>query len=337
MRSIGAADAPFRHLRAGRSPDCNQTCQLKRPGKSAARRVALSAGGLLFGRRGNSRGAQELDGNSKDQSWSNWIGVVLPPPRSPSPEDGAAMLALAGDVLGRSTPLSVLLLGVTPQIVQLDWPSTVRLLAVDSNPAVANTAWAPSAKIDLRLELAMWDALPVESGSVDLIVGDCSFNALSDFEFYEAVAAECARALAPDGAMVLRFFGPVNPRKTPDQAIADARLCEDNRLSHFRLDLAVAISGGSGFVDALQIRATFDEKEPDRERFAARTGATIEEISRAIDLPAERFPELTLNYFSVEEIGERMKPWFTIDAVYQPHYFKGELCPTLRLLPSGEA
>lgn len=289
--------------------------------------------------RSSDRPSGKVQDSSADGGWKNWGRMAtaqLPAPRAPSPQDGALMLDLARESLVAQGPLSVIVLGVTRAIVHLDWPANVELLALDANPAVIEAVWVPHPVVRSQAFLSGWDAMPVPSGSADLVVGDCSFNACSDMASYSAVARECARVLKPQGKAILRFFAPEEPRKTPPQAIADAQVCSEEKLSHFRLDLAMAISGlHGGFVSSAQIRHVFDGLVPDRAGFARRSGSTLEEVGRVIDLPAQKFPEMVLNYFTVPQIRCNLQDWLVLDEVRYPDYLMGNACPTLRFSPAS--
>lgn len=270
-----------------------------------------------------------------NDDWINWVDVQrtsrLQPPRAPSHEDGVMMLELARDLIDVPRQVPVVVFGVTPEIIGLDWPGNVELLAVDANPAVVDAAWVPSEKVRSQVIVSAWDSMPIEPGSIDLIVGDCSFNALPDEGQYAAVAGECARVLRAGGQAILRFFASSYPCKTPREAIVDAQACPDGRLSNFRLDLAMAISGAHGFVTSREIKRVFYDLVPDRAAFAARAGAAVAEVERVIDMPAARFPDMRLNYFTTEQIARLVAPGLTIDAVQYPSYLMGHACPTIRL------
>lgn len=289
--------------------------------------------------RSSDKSSGEAQDSSAEGSWKNWARLVtaqLVPPRAPSPQDGELMLDLAGSTLAANGPLSVIVLGVTRAIVHLEWPTNVELLSLDSNPDMIEAVWVPHPVVRSQATLSGWEAMPVASGSVDLVVGDCSFNACSDLALYSDVARECARVLKPQGKAILRFFAPEEPRKTPLQAIADARISAEGRLSHVRLDLAMAISGlNGGFVNSAEIKRVFDELVPDRAGFARQSGATQEEVFRVIDLPAREFPNMVLNYFTVSEIRRNVQDWLVLDEVRYPSYLMGNACPTLRFSPAS--
>ena len=64
-------------------------------------------------------------------------------PLRPSAEDGEAMMALARPYLASSRSPTVVVLGVTPEVVQLPWPARTRLLAVDHSADMIAHVFGP--------------------------------------------------------------------------------------------------------------------------------------------------------------------------------------------------
>ena len=120
----------------------------------------------------------------------NLVGAPL----KPSPQDGALMMELGTSCLGLSqTVKRIALLGVTPELIQLDWPQGVELDAFDNSEPMLQSVWAPNPKFASRVTLASWQALPVDDAHFDLVVGDGSFNALPSLVEYAPVFQELAR------------------------------------------------------------------------------------------------------------------------------------------------
>ncbi len=139
-------------------------------------------------------------------------GRVRPPWR-PSPEVIAATAALAELPPGGTT----LLLGVTPELAELA-AARGRLVAVDRSEAMIAALWRDRGPL-ARARCADWRRLPLEDGSVDLVLGDGVLSLLCA-EDRAALAAELHRVLRPGTAFVTRIFA------RPRSAEPAARLFE---------------------------------------------------------------------------------------------------------------
>ena len=127
-------------------------------------------------------------------------------PQRPSPEDGAIMMAAAGADLARPAATDVLVLGVTPEVVQLPWPASLRLHAFDHSAEMIATVWQPHPQIVSSARQASWQSLPLADRSVCVAVGDGSFNSLPELADYTDVLRELARVLQPDALLCLRYY-----------------------------------------------------------------------------------------------------------------------------------
>lgn len=256
------------------------------------------------------------------QQWQR-IGTPL----RPSTEDGQLMLELAAPALaGQQTP-GVVILGVTPELVQLPWPADARVLALDQSAEMIASIWQPHPGVESRVREARWQTMPVENGSISLIVGDGSLNALTSLQEYPEVFTEAARALKPEGALVLRCFVRPDRAETPD-AVATAVLAGDVGSMHaLKWRIAMALEVDHTFsVAVVDIRAAFDRLFPDRDRLARITGwarQTIDTIDAYQDVATRySFPTLAA-------IRTAAAPHFEVGEVRSGRYELAERCPTV--------
>ncbi|MCW8828928.1 MAG: class I SAM-dependent methyltransferase, partial [Gammaproteobacteria bacterium] len=127
-------------------------------------------------------------------------------PLRPTQEDGELLLALSAPALSESVCARLLVMGVTPEVVQLEWPSHVGLLAVDHSQEMIDSVWRPHHSIPSAVKQASWQSMPLEDDSVDSAVGDGCLTVLPSLADYESVFTEVARVLRPGGSLVLRCF-----------------------------------------------------------------------------------------------------------------------------------
>ena len=156
------------------------------------------------------------------------------PPLRPWPDDSAVVQRAAS---GLAAGARVVVLGLTPEIVACDWPDGVKLSAVDHSPAMIGQLWPPAkGPANSNVILADWRAMPVESGTVDLVVGDGCYVLQTWPDGYAALTREVCRVLRPGGRYVIRVF----LRPAVAESIAD---------------IADAFSAGSiGSVHAIKLR-----------------------------------------------------------------------------------
>ena len=83
-------------------------------------------------------------------------------PLRPTLEDGQIMLGMAKKSLLDCPTPQVLVLGVTPEIVQLDWPSKTQLLALDQSSEMVSSAWVEQHSIQSNAVIGCWRAFKID-------------------------------------------------------------------------------------------------------------------------------------------------------------------------------
>ncbi|WP_157264320.1 methyltransferase domain-containing protein [Azohydromonas aeria] len=248
----------------------------------------------------------------------------------PGPEDGRNLLALAGPVLAARAPLParLLVLGVTPQVVQQPWPAHVSLLALDQSAEIIASVWQPHPDRASQVRQAAWEDTGLPAASVDLVAGDGSLNALGSATQWRQVLGELARVLKPGGALVLRCY--VRPDRTETlPEVADAAL--GGRIGSFHVlkwRLAMAQAGTDGGIAVADILSAFDRLFPDRGKLQRRTGWPAESIA-TIDAYAAMATRYT--FPTLQQLAERAAPAFRMTALRHGSYELAERCPTVLL------
>jgi len=128
------------------------------------------------------------------------------PPLRPSTEDGELMLTAVAPVLHSHPAPQIGVLGVTPEVVQLPWPTGSHLNAFDHSADMISAVWQPNASIHSTVTQAKWQKLALKKNALHIIVGDNSLGALPSLKDYPEILQELARVLAPDGLVCLRAF-----------------------------------------------------------------------------------------------------------------------------------
>ena len=170
------------------------------------------------------------------------------PPLTPAREDIAWYEAKVVDC-ARSVvagPPTAVLLGVTPGIATMSWPAGTSLVAIDWAQGMFEHVW-PRAGFPARTDIvcADWRQLPLESGSVDVVVGDGCYSMMGSLAGARELNREVRRVLKPHGWYCVRAFC----RST--QASSIAALFEElvsdrvDNLDLFRWRLAMLAHGES--------------------------------------------------------------------------------------------
>ena len=113
---------------------------------------------------------------NRDDHWSRhaaqWSHVG--PPLRPGSEDIAVareLVAKSGRDSSSGSPRA-LVLGVTPELVGMEWPSGTRLTAIDRCPGMIGALLPSEGRQGPGGICGNWLQLPFASGSFDLIAGD---------------------------------------------------------------------------------------------------------------------------------------------------------------------
>lgn len=224
-------------------------------------------------------------------------------------------------------PPRALVLGVTPELVKLPWPTGASVVAVDRSEAMIAAMWSGAGDVaSARAVCGDWRALPCADGSVDLALGDGCFSMLAYPEGYRAVAAEIRRVLAPGGRFVMRFFAsPPAPEELASVAAdLDAGRIETFHAFKWRLAMATQRSPEEGArLDS--IWDAWREMCPDPTRLAAERGWSAEEIAT---IDAYRGAHVTYSFPALAGIGAVLGDDLVELSCHVPRYELGQRCPT---------
>ena len=224
----------------------------------------------------------------------------------------------------------LVLLGITPEIIALPWPSNVNLRAYDQSAEMITSLWQGNIGITSSVEQACWKSLPVSDRTVDFFLGDGCTTQLGDENAYHEIFAEMERTLHPAGKIVMRCFIRPTVKETFDQVVQDAFA---GNIKYFgslkwRIALILANKQDNFSIRVTDIFDTFNRLFPDRDELSRVAGWTSEMVN-AID----RYSGLTTSYTfpTFNQLEQLIKPWFKIVEVKFGNYELGDCCPILLL------
>ncbi len=144
--------------------------------------------------------------------------------------------------------LRAVLLGVTPGIATMRWPSGTSLLAVDWADGMLQHVWPRVGFPDYTdVVRADWRELPLADGSVDLVVGDGCYSAMSSLADARQLNQEMRRVLQPRGWYCLRSFCRSERTPSVEACFAELDSGRVQNLDLFRWRLAMAVHGESRY------------------------------------------------------------------------------------------
>jgi len=264
------------------------------------------------------------------QHASQWSLVGAP--LRPSPADAALM---RGAALAHHGPgahdLQVCVLGVTPEVVGLDWPPGSTIRAFDHSADMVQKVWRPHPTLRCEVSLADWSELPLDHGTVDVFAGDNSLGALPSVVKCQDVLRELHRALKPTGVLCLRcFIAPELPEtlQAIQEEVGRGRVGSFHALK-WRVAMALC-PGPDHNVAVHRIVECFDSLFPDRQLLSHRQGWPVTVINT---IDAYRDSDVRYTFFTWKALERVAAPWFSIQTMEYPDYELAERCPTVTLVP----
>jgi SAM-dependent methyltransferase len=251
--------------------------------------------------------------------------ALVGPPLRPSPADVAVV---AGVVAGScAAGARVLVLGVTPELVEMRWPPSTEVVAIDRARAVIGSIFPAGAARATAIQ-GDWLALPCADASLTAVVGDGSLSNLRFPDAYRAIAGELARVLAPGGVVVLRLFAAPEAREPLAGVREELHASRISNINVLKWRLAMAVQPGDRNVPVVEILRAFDEIVRDRAELAARPGWSRAHVD-SVDV--YRGSPITYSFPTVREVEAALAPALEVIAMHTPRYELGDRCPTLVL------
>jgi SAM-dependent methyltransferase len=181
---------------------------------------------------------------------------------------------------------------------------------------------------------ADWLHLPLREGSCDACIGDGSLNFFDCPSRYGVFFDQVQRVLRPGGRFALRVF------VRPDAGESCAAVCAQAMQAgigsfhafKWRLAMAIAAEAGDSNVRVAEIRIVFTKLLPDREKLAAASGWSLEQIAT---IDAYKDAVASYSFPTLSELRGSVPAGFKeIDLKYGS-YELAERCPMLVLERTG--
>lgn len=246
-------------------------------------------------------------------------------PLRPGPTDVSYLARSVERHFGAIPPTSMLLLGVTPEIAEMRWPSSLRLTAVDKSEGMVRAVW-PGDNAWRRALVDDWLSFEARE-PFDLVVGDGVLSLLEHPAGYTQLAAALARLTKPGGLLSLRSFCRLEPQESLEQVFAELARGEIGSFHAFKWRLAMAVQGdatrGARLGDIWQ---AFHERAGSPRELAARSGWPEPVIA---NIDSYRELDDRYSYPTEREVVACLSEAFEHVETWRPSYELGERCPHL--------
>ncbi len=254
-------------------------------------------------------------------------------PLRPSSEDIRFMeseVATWAAAHSESSP-NILLLGVTPEIADMQLPAASSLTAVDSSMAMARAVWPGNIPGKRQVSCGNWLALPLRHSACSVIIGDGSMNCLPYPDGYRKLAAEVCRVLSNEGIFILRCYIQPAVQERRDDVFADIFREPIPSFHHFKFRILMAMQQSPHVGIAVdEVYRDWADRNIDPRALTSRTGweqSAIDTIELYRDsATVHTFPTLA-EYRSV--LGD----FFDEVSQFNLPSNLGERCPILVLKP----
>lgn len=251
--------------------------------------------------------------------------ALLGAPLRPAPADIQYLNDSVRRLAGTEPPSSALLLGVTPEIAEMNWDRPLRLLAVDKSVAMVQSVWPGDTPLRRAL-VGDWLSLAPPESPFDLAVGDGVFSMFDYPVGYASLATALGRLVKVGGLLSLRLFCRVEPSEPVDQVFRELFERRIGSFHVFKWRLAMALQGdGTHGVRLHDIWSTFTRHAISPRHVAEQTG-----WPEAVVATIEGYRDVDDRYsFSTEnEVVECLEA-FELLETWRPPYELGERCPHL--------
>jgi SAM-dependent methyltransferase len=264
------------------------------------------------------------------EHWSNAARVweQVGAPLRPQPQDtGFFQGALEAWAATSQKAPRALILGVTPELYNLNWPDGTDLIAIDHTRSMIDCVWPGDPEAALNAD---WRDMPLEAQSRDIAMCDGGFHLLSYPLGQQQLVQSLSRVLAPGGIFVVRLFVPPATEEAPDAVLNDLLQGEISSLNIFKLRLGMSLQKDPQQGTELKtVWETLHQTAPDLGKLAAKIGWTrehIEAINTYKDSPNKYC------FVPVDTVCDLFcsKPGgFGLQSMHVPTYELAERCPSL--------
>jgi SAM-dependent methyltransferase len=253
--------------------------------------------------------------------WDKWG-----PPLRPCAEDLSLMREAMADwhAETRVEKPRVFLCGVTPEIVTMDWPFPIELLAMDQAQSMVKVVWPGDVAGVRQAVVGSWLTPELPAASFDLVINDGGFGFFDFPRGLRELLASMRRLLKPGGLFVGRDFSQISPRESLLRVLDDARNGSIGSFHAFKWRLAMALQHTSSVgVQQKVICRAWSDAQIDATKLP-QPGWSSSAVST---IEFYRGKEARLYFPTADEFQRALSRHFQQIVARYPRYELGERCP----------
>lgn len=262
-------------------------------------------------------------------NWSKYAELwsYYQSPLRPHPDDLRIFGAAVREWSNNHGAPRALMLGVTPELHDLDWPDGTDLIAADRNPEMIASVWPGAKEAAIESE---WTDLPLGDSSRDIVLCDGGVGLLEYPQGQRELARGLKRVLAPGGLFITRLYVPPATREPPEQVLADLLSGDIPNLCALKVRLWTALQ--PSLLEGVELSAVWEavhSAAPDLDTLADRLGWSREE-THVIDIYRNSPARYWLS--GVNEVKQMLcdnPGGFSLESASTPAYALGDRCPIL--------
>lgn len=253
----------------------------------------------------------------------------IDPPLRPSAEDTEIVRHAVEELVPDSTAIRAMILGVTPEFVDLNWGANTDLIAIDHNQSMIDAVWPGPEDSAINAD---WTAMPLPDASRNVALCDGGLTLL-DPEQLTLVAQELRRVISPNGLFIVRAFVPQQAVPSTAEIINDFVSRRVEGLSRFKIRLWTSLQNDPQ--EGVQLAGAWNAIEQTVGNIAQvfrKRGVSEEAAETVVQWRGNRnvyrfpTPERISQLFCDDPGG------FKLTRVNRPGYVTGDQCPTLVFL-----
>jgi len=253
-------------------------------------------------------------------------------PLRPSEEDQKIVTKAVYSWISENGKARILLLGVTPELAEIELPEDSELLSVDYCREMLDHVWPDLDEPNKKAIVANWLDLPLENHSRDLVISDGPFGAMRYPVDFRNLLQSVSRVLQPDGQFIFRTFIKPDPPEDPHHVYEDALAGKISSFSTFQYRLVTALQPdtetGTNFND---VYLSWKTDGPNPETLATNTGWSMENIQKFESYCGSDF---VFTFPSLEQLRDLIidEGFRELECIW-PSYEFGNRCPTIICTP----
>src|SRR5688572_17889619 len=223
-------------------------------------------------------------------------------------------------------PLTVLVLGVTPELVNIAWPEHTTLFAIDYSMLMIQAILPANASVKPRALLGNWLQLPLSDESIDIVIGDGCYSSLAGKD-YANLSAEIRRVLKPTGLMIMRFFSRPDHNESMAIILDDLASGKISNFHAFKLRLAMALH--DDLQQGVCLKKIWNDWEAYFKNDAEKHMQKLKWCDEVIgSINTYKDSDVFYTFPTYSEIQAILSQHFIENEVFVPEYDLGLRCPT---------